>query len=118
MCPTLPYRLTPALVLALASCVATNPGAADAAHPPAPRVLEPPVTDHSDDGPWGVPDRPPRPLDDRGNFYVQGANGAFPRVRYLDGQLSLNDACAIRRDKKLSRRIPPVYVNGQPIGFC
>ena len=65
-----------------------------------------------------LPARPPRPLDDEGIVYVLAAQPGFPRVRYLDGQLSLNESCAIRVENKLSRRIPPVYVNGQPIGFC
>lgn len=65
-----------------------------------------------------LPARPPRPLDDEGIAYVLDAEPGFPRVRYLDGQLSLNASCAIRVENKLSRKIPPVYVNGQPIGFC
>jgi hypothetical protein len=63
-------------------------------------------------------ERPPRPLSDDGVFYVQSSEPASPRVRYLDGQVSLNDSCAIRRGSKLSRRVPPMYVNGKPIGFC
>lgn len=63
-------------------------------------------------------ERPPRPLSDDGVFYVQSSEPASPRVRYLDGQVSLNDSCAIRRGSKLNRRVPPIYVNGQPIGFC
>jgi len=63
-------------------------------------------------------ERPPRPLSDDGVFYVQSSEPASPRVRYLDGQVSLNDSCAIRRGSKLSRRVPPMYVNGKPVGFC
>lgn len=63
-------------------------------------------------------ERPPRPLSDDGVFYVQSSEPASPRVRYLDGQVSLNDSCAIRRGSKLNRRVPPIYINGQPIGFC
>ena len=62
--------------------------------------------------------RPPRVLSDAGSFYVQGDDAAHPRVRYPDGQVALNDSCAILLGNKLSRRIPPMYVNGQPIGFC
>jgi hypothetical protein len=64
------------------------------------------------------PMRPPRPLDSEGVFYVLTQAPESPRVRYLDGQVSLNESCAIRRGSKLNRRVPPVYVNGQPIGFC
>lgn len=62
--------------------------------------------------------RPPRPLCDEGIFYVLGEDPAHPRVRYLDGQLALDASCAIRIGNKLSRKVPPAYVNGQPIGFC
>lgn len=62
--------------------------------------------------------RTPRLLDDDGIFYVQGDDPAHPRVRYLDGQLALDTTCAIRIGNKLSRKVPPVYVNGQPLGFC
>jgi hypothetical protein len=42
----------------------------------------------------------------------------LPRVRYFeDGLMSLNDRCAVRK-VKLNSKMPPVYVNGQPVGFC
>ena len=41
----------------------------------------------------------------------------FPRLRFVDGQISLNDRCPVRRSK-LNRRLPPIRVNGRPIGFC
>ena len=42
----------------------------------------------------------------------------LPRVRYYeDGQVSLNDRCAVRK-VKLNPKMPPIYVNGQPVGFC
>ena len=41
----------------------------------------------------------------------------FPRLRFPDGSLSLNDRCPVRK-VKLNRRMPPLYVNGRPIGFC
>ena len=41
----------------------------------------------------------------------------FPRLRFGDGQISLNDRCIVTQ-KKLNRRLPPIYVNGRPIGFC
>jgi hypothetical protein len=62
--------------------------------------------------------RPPRPLDADGAFYVLSENPVQPRVRYLDGQTSANDSCPILRGNKLSRKVPPMYVNGRPIGFC
>jgi hypothetical protein len=43
---------------------------------------------------------------------------SFPHIRYFDTQLvSINDRCAVRKTK-LNRKMPPIYVNGQPIGFC
>jgi hypothetical protein len=65
-----------------------------------------------------MPMDPMRNLSDDGIFYVESGDAAHPRVRYLDGQVSLNQSCAIRLENKLNRKIPPVYVNGQPIGFC
>ena len=53
-----------------------------------------------------------------GVFYVEGQNATRPRVRYTDGQVSLNESCAIQLGNKLNRKIPPVYVNGSPVGFC
>ena len=66
-----------------------------------------------------VPAAPaPCALDGAGVFYVAGADPTRPLVRYADGQVGPLDHCAIRTANKLSRRIPPVYVNGAPIGFC
>jgi hypothetical protein len=48
----------------------------------------------------------------------ESVQDTLPRVRYFDGnQVSLNDRCAVRKTK-LNAKMPPVYVNGQPIGFC
>ncbi len=57
-------------------------------------------------------------LSDDGAFHVAGPDIEKPRLRYLDGQISLNDSCAIRLPNKLNPSIPPMYVNGAPIGFC
>jgi len=43
---------------------------------------------------------------------------SLPRLRYFDdGLVTLNDRCAVRK-VKLNPKMPAVYVNGQPIGFC
>ena len=43
---------------------------------------------------------------------------SLPRIRYLDdGRVSINDRCAVRK-VKLNPRMPAVYVNGEPVGFC
>ncbi len=42
----------------------------------------------------------------------------FSRVRYSERDLvSLNDHCPLT-GTRLNLAIPPVYVNGRPIGFC
>jgi hypothetical protein len=41
----------------------------------------------------------------------------FPKIRFTDGLVSVNDRCPVAK-RKLSVNFPPVYVNGQPIGFC
>ena len=41
----------------------------------------------------------------------------FPRLRYADEAVSLNDRCPVRKSK-LNKRLPAIYVNGMPIGFC
>lgn len=48
---------------------------------------------------------------------VPTGDPAHPRVRYADGLVSLNDRCAVRQGG-LNPTYHPVYVNGQPIGFC
>ena len=53
-----------------------------------------------------------------GVFAVPGADAAHPRLRYVDGQLSRNDTCMIRMGNALNPKIPPMYVNGEPLGFC
>jgi YHS domain-containing protein len=46
------------------------------------------------------------------------AQDSLPRIRFFDGQqISLNDRCPVRKGK-LNVKMTPVYVNGQPVGFC
>lgn len=43
---------------------------------------------------------------------------SLSHLRYLaDGQTSLNDRCAVRK-VRLNPKMPPLYVNGRPVGFC
>jgi hypothetical protein len=49
--------------------------------------------------------------------FVVGEVDSFPRLVYPDGLVSLNDRCPVRK-VELNPRMPPVYVNGQPVGFC
>ena len=48
---------------------------------------------------------------------VDTLRNAFPHMRFADGQVSLNDRCPVRR-AVLNLRLPGLYVNGKPIGFC
>jgi hypothetical protein len=57
-------------------------------------------------------------LSDDGVVAVASGDPTHPRLRYVDGQVSQNMSCAIRLENKLNPKIPPVYINGQPIGFC
>ena len=41
----------------------------------------------------------------------------FPHLRFTNQTLSLNDRCPVRK-AKLNERLAPLFVNGQPIGFC
>jgi len=45
------------------------------------------------------------------------AQAPFSKVTYTGGQVSVNDRCAVDREK-LDLRVPPVYVNGRPVGLC
>ena len=48
---------------------------------------------------------------------VQGEEEEFPVLQFADSLYSLNDRCIVRL-RKLNARMPAVYVNGLPIGFC
>jgi YHS domain-containing protein len=49
--------------------------------------------------------------------WVPTADKAHPRLKYDDSLTSINDRCAVK-ENELSPSIRPVYVNGQPVGFC
>lgn len=61
--------------------------------------------------PVAVPDAPPV-----GYVGADAGDGHRP-LRFADGQVSLNDQCPVRK-RGLNLRMPPVFVNGAPIGFC
>ena len=48
---------------------------------------------------------------------VPGTDAEHPRVQYADSLVSLNDRCIVRQNK-LNPKIPAIYVNAAPIGFC
>lgn len=53
-----------------------------------------------------------------GVFALASADPKHPRLRYADGQVSLNDSCMIKLGNKLNPKVPPFYLNGSPVGFC
>jgi len=53
-----------------------------------------------------------------GVIRVVSGDAVHPLLRYRDGQLSQNTSCVIQLDNPLNPRIPPMYVNGRPLGFC
>lgn len=57
------------------------------------------------------------PADD-GVIRVTSGDPERPLLRYRDGQLSENTSCMIRLDNPLNPKVPPMYVNGRPLGFC
>jgi YHS domain-containing protein len=53
----------------------------------------------------------------RAQRYVPGESREFPRVKYADSLVSVNDRCIVKKTR-LNPAIRPVYVNWRPIGFC
>ena len=49
--------------------------------------------------------------------YVPQTDLNFPKIRYADSLVSLNDRCMVRQ-AKMGLSHAPVYVSGQPVGFC
>jgi hypothetical protein len=64
------------------------------------------------------------PPDPRARFPVPVAGAALedekaelPRIAFPDGSKTENDRCIVRQ-RRLDPGLPPVWVNGRPIGFC
>ena len=47
----------------------------------------------------------------------QPADPKLPQIRFADGLVSVDDRCPVKKNK-LNRKMPPIYANGQPVGFC
>lgn len=41
----------------------------------------------------------------------------FPHLQMVDGQVTLNDRCPVRKSR-LNLRLAAMHVNGMPVGFC
>jgi hypothetical protein len=101
----------------LVASVAGWLGACASTPPPEPPKPAPELAQPESSPASAMPMRGALPRD-AGAFYVPDADPKLPRIRYVDGQVSPNTSCMIRLGSKLSRRIPPAYVNGVPLGFC
>jgi hypothetical protein len=63
---------------------------------------------------------PPRraaPTGDDRRAAVVDTSLEFSPLRFEDGAVSLNDCGPVRR-ARLNPKMPPVFVNGRPVGFC
>ena len=49
--------------------------------------------------------------------YVPSADPKFPKLKYADSLISLNERCIVSKEKQ-NPKARPVYVNSRPIGFC
>lgn len=105
------------LVLTLAgACVSAPLAPAPLAPPPSSSLA---VEDVAQPAPMAsMPEFRAKLPADSGAFYLPTSDPLHPRVHYADGQDSLNDSCIVLAGNKLSRRVPPAFVNGRPIGFC
>lgn len=62
-------------------------------------------------------EKEPLVVSEGGDVAYVNEEDAFSAVTFGDGQQSLNDRCMVRQ-AKLNLRMPPIYVNGKPVGFC
>ena len=53
----------------------------------------------------------------RAQVYVPQTDLQFPKIRFADSLVSMNDRCMVRH-AKLGLSHQPVYVSRQPVGFC
>jgi hypothetical protein len=58
------------------------------------------------------------PTTGAGVFAVPGDVLTHHRLRFSDGEVTRNDSCMVRLGNRLNRRVQPLYVNGEPMGFC
>lgn len=57
------------------------------------------------------------PGDGAAQRIVPTKDKAHWRIKYADSLVSINDRCAVK-EGALSTAIRPIYVNGEPVGFC
>lgn len=59
----------------------------------------------------------PEPLEENLASALVDSSAEFSALRFEDGSESLNDRCPVRK-VRLNTKLRPMFVNGQPIGFC
>ena len=59
----------------------------------------------------------PQPLEENLASTLVDSSADLSPLQFEDGTVSLNDRCPVRK-VKLNTRLRPMFVNGQPIGFC
>ena len=64
----------------------------------------------------GAEERAAVPLEEAQGTYTDPAD-SFPRVEYPRDGVTLNERCMVRM-ARLNRRMPPMFVNNFPVGFC
>ena len=62
-------------------------------------------------------DRPPALVASAKVPVYADPTAATPHIRFDGTDESLNDRCPVRKGK-LNLKMPPVYVNGRPVGCC
>ena len=78
---------------------------------------------------WGCAKEPKGPIaENKPKSYVDSegknptmvrdtVNNPYPYMLMADGQQTLNDRCPVRH-VPMNLRMPALFVNGRPIGFC
>ncbi|MCM2272707.1 MAG: hypothetical protein NDJ18_09170 [candidate division Zixibacteria bacterium] len=59
----------------------------------------------------------PRLVEDIGVAAYTDSMVELPRLRYANGDITINDRCPVRK-VSLNPRLMPLFVNGKPLGFC
>ena len=62
-------------------------------------------------------DKEPVLVEDIGDASFVSGETEFSAMVFGNGEQTLNDRCIVRQ-APLNLRMPPVYVNSRPVGFC
>jgi hypothetical protein len=64
-----------------------------------------------------APVEPARLVETHGAAAYADDAASLPHIRFGDAGSSINDRCPVRKNK-LNLKMPPLWVNGRPVGFC